>query len=226
MDTFAFNAIDLGDRAVLTPMTDGIVLNEPTRGIFARNASMINVTNDLVFTMQQRMTYAGALTKIGTGRLRLGGLAPRFTTDQLETPLEGTNILNIANGSLTPFSDTAFKGLVVNFAAGTSLVLEHPSALSADAARYGMRLTDELSALNIADAKLTVTMAPTTSKKGGITAICTVPKDSAATYRNKFNVSEQPYGDVRVAKVVELANDDDTVTFAVRLYVGTWLMFK
>ena len=59
-----------------------------------------------------------------------------FTEDALETPLEGTNILSIAAGSVMPTDVTAFDGLEVHFAAGTKLVLN--PLQGGDISKYGM----------------------------------------------------------------------------------------
>lgn len=226
MDEFTFNALELRETARLWPVGADVTVNEPTRGIYVKDGAEVQVDADSRLTIEERITYGGSFNKIGAGTLRLGGGKPLFTSLAQEEPMVSSNILNIAEGSLTPYSAEAFEGLVVNFAAGTSLTLEHPSALSADAKRYGMRLTHELSALNIADEQLTVNFAPTTKTGGGTVAICTVPATSASALRGKFDVPMNPYGDKREAKVVELDNGDGSVTFAVRIAVGLSLLIK
>jgi hypothetical protein len=83
----------------------------------------------------KQITYSGEFRKEGEGLLKLGGTA-RFTEGALETPLEDTNVLSVAAGSVMPTDVTAFDGLEVHFAAGAKLVLDLSAA--GDLAKYGM----------------------------------------------------------------------------------------
>ena len=227
MKEFTFNATDITRVGRLVPTGAQTTLDEPTRGILARHGAQFVVSNDVCFTVKERITYSGTLSKTGTGRLRLGGGRPLFTEKALETPLAGTNVLAVCEGSLTPASSEAFKGVAVSFASGTSIVLDHPDDAEESAARYGMDLTDDLSSLSIADATLPVSFAATESTKCGFAAICTVKSADAAALRGKFVFANAyPYGDNRCAQLVEIANGDGTVTFGAKLNRGLMLLVR
>ena len=58
------------------------------------------------------------------------------TADALATPLEGTNVLKIAAGSLTPTDTTCCDGLAISFATGSKLVLD--ASATGDLKTYGL----------------------------------------------------------------------------------------
>jgi hypothetical protein len=113
-----------------------LVFNEPTRGWSINGTGRVHVYADETLEIaNKQITYSGEFRKEGEGLLKLGGTA-MFTEDALETPLEGTNILSIAAGSVMPTDVTAFDGLEVHFAAGTKLVLN--PLQGGDISKYGM----------------------------------------------------------------------------------------
>ena len=104
--------------------TGSLTFSEPTRGWYIEDVGRVKVDAGETLTITNtQITYSGEFRKEGDGMLRLGGTA-RFTKEQSETPLDGTNVLNIAAGSFAPADATCCDGLAVKFAAGASLVLD------------------------------------------------------------------------------------------------------
>ena len=113
-----------------------LTFDEPTRGWSINGVGRVHVYADETLAIaNKQITYSGEFRKEGEGLLKLGGTA-RFTEGALETPLEGTNILSIAAGSVMPADVTAFDGLEVRFAAGAKLMLD--LSATGDLAKYGM----------------------------------------------------------------------------------------
>jgi hypothetical protein len=113
-----------------------LTFDEPTRGWSINGVGRVHVYADETLAIaNKQITYSGEFRKEGEGLLKLGGTA-RFTDAALETPLEGTNILSIAAGSVMPADVTAFDGLEVRFAAGAKLMLD--LSATGDLAKYGM----------------------------------------------------------------------------------------
>jgi hypothetical protein len=95
MPSFTRNAVHLGDSGRLRPL-QSVTLAEPTRGIhIGGDYCTFEVNEGVVFTLHQRISYAGTVTKIGTGTLALGGGRPLFSSEEDTPPTEGKNILSI-----------------------------------------------------------------------------------------------------------------------------------
>lgn len=135
MPAFNQSALLLANHSLLK--TEGsLVFDEPTRGWSINGIGRVRVdAGETLVVTNKQITYSGEFRKEGEGLLKLGGTA-RFTDAALETPLEGTNVLSVAAGSVMPTDVTAFDGLEVHFAAGAKLVLDLSAA--GDLAKYGM----------------------------------------------------------------------------------------
>jgi hypothetical protein len=133
----AFNqfALLLANHSLLK--TEGsLVFDEPTRGWSINGIGRVRVdAGETLVVTNKQITYSGEFRKEGEGLLKLGGTA-RFTDAALETPLEGTNVLSVAAGSVMPTDVTAFDGLEVHFVAGAKLMLD--LSATGDLAKYGM----------------------------------------------------------------------------------------
>ena len=117
-------------------VSGSVTFDEPTRGWFVGDVGRINVAaGETVTVTNKQITYAGEFRKEGDGALRLGGTA-KFTAEALDTPLEGTNVLKIAAGTLTPADTTCCDGLAITFATGSKLVLD--AAATGDLKTYGL----------------------------------------------------------------------------------------
>ena len=191
-----------------------IVLAEPTRGLFVDGGARFHVPAGKTLEIDYPVTYGGEFMKVGPGNLVLGCAAPGFATNGVpyELPLEGTNVLTIAEGSLRVASTNAVNGLAVSFAAGTSLVVD-PCPADADLRNYG--------AIN------TKWSAPFANAQGGAipvsfldipfpdkafsVAICTVSQTASGSLT--FDVPRTVKK--RKCTVTERANSDGTVSFVV-----------
>ena len=133
--TFVQDALSLATHSRLK-VSGSVTFDEPTRGWYVEDVGRIDVASgETVTVTNKQVTYAGEFRKEGAGALRLGGTA-KFTAEALDTPLEGTNVLKIAAGSLTPTDTTCCDGLAITFAAGTSLVLD--ASATGDLKEYGL----------------------------------------------------------------------------------------
>lgn len=115
-----------------------VVLSEPTRGLFVNGGARFHVPTGKTLEIDYPVTYGGEFMKIGPGCLVLGCAAPGFATNGVpySMPLEGTNVLTVAEGSLRVAATNAVNGLAVSFAAGTTLVVD-PRPADADLRDYG-----------------------------------------------------------------------------------------
>lgn len=189
-----------------------IVLAEPTRGLFVDGGARFNVPSGKTLEIDYPVTYGGEFMKVGSGDLVLGCAAPGFATNGVPyaLPLEGTNVLTVAEGSLRVAATNAVNGLAVSFAAGTTLVVD-PCPADADLQAYG--------AIN------TKWNAPFANAQGGAipvrfldspfpdnafsAAICTVSQSAAETLQFDVPATVQK----RKCTVSQRPNPDGTVSF-------------
>ena len=202
-----------------------IVLSEPTRGLFVNGGARFNVPSGKTLEIDYPVTYGGEFMKLGPGSLVLGCAAPGFATNGVpySLPLEGTNVLTVAEGSLRIAATNAVNGLAVSFAAGTALVVD-PCPADADLREYG--------AIN------TKWGVPFASTQGGAIpvsfldsqfpdtafsiAICTVSQTASETLQ--FDVP----GTVKRRKctVTTRSNPDGTMTFVANFSAKPGFIFS
>ena len=205
------------------------VFNEATRGWSVKNVGRISVEAGQTVTItNMQITYSGEFRKEGSGTLKLGGTA-RFTADAVETPLEGTNVLAIAAGALTPADVTGCDGLAVTFAAGTKLVLD--ASATGDLKTYGLYDVKWDSPISVAGgAALPVELAlPDGFDKKACHrfGICTVSPTAAQSLDvDDFAVAGVKGMRTRVSKVDNLDSSDNvvSVTFACDLSPASFIM--
>jgi hypothetical protein len=228
LSSFTYDAVQVMDYAALYPL-ESVTLNDVNRGVFVNGVGRLIVTNDVVFTVTSRFTYAGECRKEGPGVLALGGDTPKFTGNQSEVSLEGTNLLTIAGGTLKPLSAEAFDGLRMCFSNDTQIALDVPADTTQGLSKYGMLNTKALSFITLPENGVTVTLKnpqgvaePKGKTDSYAVPICTVSSDAAESLRGKFNVSgSSPWKDYPVKEVKETANADGTVTFGIAFaYAG------
>lgn len=135
--SFLYDALRVRDCQILS-VTNDVAFTDQTRGLLIDGCARFNVASGKKLTLAQPLTFAGKLRKEGAGTLALGGTVA-FTADRLSDPdgLDGTNVLEVVEGSVKPLSKTAANGLAMTFAAGTSLALDIAPA-DADVRRYGL----------------------------------------------------------------------------------------
>jgi len=192
-----------------------VTVSEPTRGLFVDGGTQLDVGDGLTCTLGIPVTFGGELLKRGNGKLSLGGEARFINGDPATDPLEGTNRLTIAAGSLEVTSTNAVNGVRVAFGEGTSLVVD-PEPADADLADVGIVNTrwSEPFVSTRTDGRI-----PVTFKAGGPTlesgvgsysvALCTVPSSAADGVRTMLKMPNVPHYRVTVEP---RANADGSVT--------------
>lgn len=119
----AWKALTVKDHSKIEVRGD-VTLDEPTRGVYVENAARFIVPEGATFAVNQNITFAGELEKLGAGTLSLGGTALFIDGNSSTAPLAGTNRLVVGEGALKVTSTNAVDGVAVEFAAGTALELD------------------------------------------------------------------------------------------------------
>ena len=212
---FAYDALKLLNWSRLRADAS-LDLNEPTRGVYFLGGNYVYVyaaTNTL--TLSTQTTLAGTRVKEGSGTLALGGTL-KFTSEQSDTPTEGTNVLQVSAGRIRPASKTGADGLAISFASGTGLRLAPVAETDPDVSRYGLYDVKWATPFDLSatDGKLDVALdlpadrreMPHTMSFG----VCTVPTAAASALNGNIMLpSIRGYNLV----VDAVDNGDDTVTF-------------
>ncbi len=192
-----------------------VTVSEPTRGLFVDGGAQFDVGGGLTCTLDIPVTFGGELLKRGNGKLSLGGEARFINGDPATEPLEGTNRLTIAAGSLEVTSTNAVNGVRVAFGEGTSLVVD-PEPADADLADVGIVNTrwSEPFVSTRTDGRIPVTFkagSPTLESGVGSysVALCTVPSSAADGVRTMLKMPNVPHYRVTVEP---RANADGSVT--------------
>ena len=110
-------------NGVHVSVVNDVTLSEPTRGLCLRGPSFFDVAGGRTFTLRNPLTWSGEFVKTGTGTLDLGGTSHFADDVLLDGPMEGSNVLSVAEGALRISSNTAADGLAISFAEGTKLVI-------------------------------------------------------------------------------------------------------
>lgn len=181
LSAFAYDGISISRWSILRA-SSSVALDEPTRGLYVEGDAIIqvdNATNN--FHLASQTTLAGQLVKQGAGTLVLGG-ALKFTSAQLATPLEGTNVLTVSAGRIRPASKDGANGLAIAFAAKTGLRFAPLAETDADVAKYGLYDVAWPTPFDLTatDGKLDVAVdVPEGTKDSFSFGICTVDEDAA-----------------------------------------------
>lgn len=229
--SFTYDALHLAHMSKLNPLVDGIVLDEPTRGIYIDGCGRFNVEADRTLTIKQPITYNGTMRKEGAGLLAVGGRA-RFTladADDGSGPTADKNVFEVVAGSVQVLSTNALDGVAVSFAEGTQLVID-PSADDPDVVKYGFCSIVEGGGITLPEDGLTFAVkagSENAVEPGDTCAIVTVPTAEAAALRGRIAPASVRYGRKRMV-VKERSNDGEgTVTFYAEFYVnGMSLIFR
>ena len=216
LDSFNWKALHLGKAGRLRPL-QSVTLDEPTRGVYVAGAyCRVEVEEGIEFALRQRISYEGMLTKTGNGTFALGGGRPLFAGSETLPPVEGKNLLHIAEGAFMPLSSDAFEGVAVSFAEKTRITLGVPENFEDGVGKWGMALTNAYSSISLPDGGIPVALAAGVQPPSHEFAIpvCTVGVDAAAGVRGKFLVANRRPFPRYLSEIVEKDNGDGTVTFS------------
>ena len=191
-----------------------IMVNEPTRGLFVDGGAQLDVGEGRTCTLDIPVTFGGELLKRGAGTLSLGGSARFIDGDPATEPLEGTNRLTIAAGSLRVTSTNAINGVRTAFAAGTALILD-PDPADADLAAFGIVNTrwSEPFVSTAADGRIDLKLEDDPILESDVgqfaVAVCTIPATSAKGLASVFRLPRLSHYKTEISP---RANGDSSVT--------------
>lgn len=222
---YTYDALHLaGNKTTLHPVAN-MTLDDATRGMYLEGECGIDVTNDVFFTINERLHFKGVVSKFGTGVLSLGGPEPCFPTmdgadPSSPNPQYGYNELRVENGGLRPGAYRAFNGLCVKFGVESRLLLDIPETNDdGGLGQFGMYNTKWEAPLVAPPGGIKLELCnvhevPRKELKSRQVPICTVTSTAADGLRNGFQVPRAPYEDLG-CEIRERTNADSTVTFFV-----------
>lgn len=159
LEKFTADALEVRYFSTLE-VTNDVTFATANRGLTV-NKAQISVGADATFTFANDVTYAGPLTKVGAGRLVLGGQA-----------LGSAKSLTVAEGSLSTMTDTALDGVTVTFADGATLAVDATSTSTT-----GARLSAVTGAVPVS----IVYSSDATDLRIKKLALCTAPSGTVVT---------------------------------------------
>ena len=229
---WTYDALRLSNYCALHPL-ESLTLDEPTRGIYLPGTyTFFTVTNDVVFTCKERITYNGILVKEGAGELALGGPQPYFVSDGGTTPTVNKNVLDVWEGTLRPVSAAAFQGVaVVVTNANATLAMDVPASNDdGDIGQYGMLNTKLDAPLTVPETGITVQLRD----PNGVLAdgrshrvpILTVNATARAALDGKFSVAVPPSCAYSVRSVDWTDNGNETYTLSATISKGFVLIYR
>jgi hypothetical protein len=220
---WTYDALALNNCCGLHPL-ESLTLDDETRGIaVASTYAFFSVTNDVVFTCKERITYFGTLIKDGKGELALGGPEPHFNAAGTAAPTANKNVLDVWEGTLRPVSATAFQGLAVVITnAAATLAMDVPASNEdGDIGQYGMLDTAWDAPLTVPATGLTVQLRDPNgvleSKKLCYVPVCTVNATAKAALEGKLSFGRSPSSRHAVTSAGWTENPDGSFTFAATL---------
>lgn len=212
MSAFAYNAYSFQEWSRFQADAD-LAIVDSTRGVYFEGNAYVKIPNaSHTLTLATQTTMAGTLVKEGAGTLALGGVL-KFTKNQDDDPLEGTNILRVAEGFIKPASKSGADGLAIAFAAGTALALSPLAETDADVAQFGLynEKWAEPFDLTDSDGKLEVKLdLPEDLPISFSFGVCTVSASAAESLRGKI---ELPKVSRYSCSISESSIEYGTVTF-------------
>ena len=223
LTSWTYDALKIGNCCGLHPL-ETLTLDDETRGIaVASTYAFFSVTNDVVFTCKERITYFGTLIKDGKGELALGGPEPHFNAAGTAAPTANKNVLDVWEGTLRPVSATAFQGLAVVITnAAATLAMDVPASNEdGDIGQYGMLDTAWDAPLTVPATGLTVQLRDPNgvleSKKLCYVPVCTVNATAKAALEGKLSFGKSPSSRHAVTSAGWTENPDGSFTFAATL---------
>lgn len=224
---WTYDALRLSNYCALHPL-ESLTLDEPTRGIYLPGTyTFFTVTNDVVFTCKERITYGGILVKEGAGELALGGPQPYFVSNGTTTPTANKNVLDVWEGTLRPVSAVAFQGVAVIVTnANATLAMDVPVKNDdGDIGQYGMLNTTWDAPLTVPESGLVVQLRDpkrvlAESTRSRRVPILTVNATARAALDGKLSVAIPPSSRHSVKSSGWTENEDGSYTYSVVLGVG------
>ena len=122
-DAFTFDAVKIADTCTLA-ITGTATFDAANRGWCLMDGSTVSIASGKVVTMNETVTFGGAIKKTSEGTLILGGAAKFYDSENdaaTDTP-NGAS-LRIVSGALGVTSAEALAGVDLAFAAGTKLLV-------------------------------------------------------------------------------------------------------
>jgi len=219
MAAFTYDGIRIRDYGILH-LTNTTTFAETTRGMFLDGEARIEVDEGKTVTFLPQTTFGGRLRKLGDGTLALGGPVRFSLGDTLgNTPVAGTNVLQVVAGAVKPVAKTGYDGLELRFLAGTKLVLDAVPS-DPDVATYGLYDAAWSNPFVIYDMDALPVEVQGECPAGDFTlGICTVPSGLAETMRSMFAVA-RPDADHGVVTLAVRDNNDGTSTVTASFTVG------
>jgi hypothetical protein len=210
---FTFDSLSVSNECRLV-LKETSVYDEPTRGWAFPERGYIQVPDGKHVTVAKTITYGSELVKEGAGTLTLAAV-PRFYSEGISSSTPNGAKLKVLSGALRVGAPDAVKGLALEFAAKTKLIVPMlPDGSDSEAA--GLDLT--ASALNVEDGRLRVELdvsgCPNPPEKAKTVHLFTVPAGSdildkvyvARPYKGyvvKIKTVQSGEGVLRVDAVVE-----------------------
>ena len=191
---------------------DDVTFSDPTRGIWVRGGAKINVDEGKTLTFSNQVTYAGELLKSGLGTMDLASTATFINGGSATAPLEGTNVLTVAEGALRISSATAADGLALAFEEGTRLIV------AADCGYRNTKWNVPLT-VNTTSGRLPVEIVPAGDEGDADIeiAICTFDELAAdGISKDIFDVKRMSNG-LRFKGIEKRSNGDGTASFVARM---------
>ena len=220
LSEWSYDALSISGYAHLI-VTNDVELAMENRGIHLSGPAYFAVSNNAVFSVRERITWSGLLTKQGPGTLALGGPQPYFSAGGSTAPVSGNNVLDVWEGTLRPVSATAFQGLavVITNSAATLAVDVPASNDDGDIGQYGMLDTTWNAPLTVPGSGLTVQLRDSNGVLTRQTRLCRVPictvnATAQAALDGKLSVDRSPSRCHVVASAGWTNNGDGSYTFA------------
>ena len=191
-------------------VTNSVDFAEPTRGMHVLGGARLEVQEGRTMRLSNQVTYSGATEKTGAGILDLSGTSRFIDGAEGTLPIEGTNIVNVTEGSLRVSSSAAADGLAISFAEGTHLVIPADTEFGYRNLKWDAPLT-----VNTADGVLPVKIddSAVDSASDISVPICTFSEAAAASIPvTKFKVMRTANG-LRCKSFEKLSNDDGSVSY-------------
>ena len=206
----AWSAVTLGSytKLKIPDDVDSVTLDEPTRGIFVtKQCVQIEPVAGQTLVVKSPVTYGGRLLKLGEGCLALGGEARFIDGNMATAPQDGTNIVEVAAGTLKVLTTNAVDGVQMEFSGTGSLAIDANNA-TGGFAEFGFVNTRWNLPFVTAGGGVPVKIEGVPEGGTSSVAICTVTAEAAENLT--FKVANVPHC---FKTVTRRENNDGTVTF-------------
>ncbi len=190
-------------------VTNSVDFAEPTRGMHILGGARLEVQDGRTMRLSNQVTYAGAVEKTGAGILDLAGTSRFIDGSEGTLPVEGTNVLSVAEGALRVSSSAAADGLAVSFAEGTRLIVPADTESG-----YRNLKWDAPLAVNTADGVLPVEIDDSGVDSANVAVpVCTFSETAAASIPlTTFRVMGTANG-LRCKSFAKRSNGDGSVSY-------------